>query len=59
MKLVLLILIFVLCILFIRLCNIEEQFTTEIPSKIAFCFLIYDKFNHPDIWHNFFENADP
>jgi Core-2/I-Branching enzyme len=27
-------------------------------KKLAFCFLIYDKINHEDIWNTFFENID-
>lgn len=27
-------------------------------KKIAFCFLIYDKINHEDLWHLFFKNID-
>ena len=26
--------------------------------KIAFCFLIYDKINNEELWHEFFKNAD-
>lgn len=26
--------------------------------KLAFCFLIYDKINHEEIWNNFFKNVD-
>lgn len=25
--------------------------------KLAFCFLIYDKINHEDVWHEFFKNV--
>jgi len=28
-------------------------------KKIAFCFLIYDEFNHEDIWNLFFQNIPP
>ena len=32
----------------------------ERPSikKIAFCFLIYDKINHEELWNHFFKNVD-
>ena len=27
-------------------------------KKIAFCFLIYEKINHEELWHKFFQNID-
>jgi hypothetical protein len=29
------------------------------PKKIAFLFLIYEDFNHEDVWNDFFRHADP
>jgi hypothetical protein len=31
----------------------------EVPKKIAFLFLIYDKINKEDYWYNFFKDVDP
>ena len=28
-------------------------------KKLAFLFLIYDEINNEDVWHSFFEHADP
>ena len=36
----------------------KENENKPTQKKIAFCFLIYDKINHEDIWHRFFEKAD-
>ena len=55
------ILAFIVTILFFRILN-HEHFTPSNSNnkpKIAFCFLIYDKLNHPTIWQNFFASADP
>lgn len=35
--------------------NIEYS---QINKKLGFCFLIYDKINHEDLWHDFFKNID-
>ena len=36
----------------------EKESKKPTRKRIAFCFLIYDKINHEDIWHRFFEKAD-
>jgi hypothetical protein len=36
----------------------KEKENKPTRKKIAFCFLIYDKINHEEIWHRFFEKAD-
>jgi hypothetical protein len=32
---------------------------SEKPKKIAFCFLIYKKIFHEDLWYNYLKNIDP
>ena len=38
--------------------KIEETFASSSPKKIAFCFMVYDKINHEEVWKKFFESAD-
>jgi hypothetical protein len=40
---------------FSKYTNVEQ----DPPKKIAFCFLIYDKINHLELWEKFFEGIDP
>jgi hypothetical protein len=37
----------------------KENFMSEKPKKIAFCFLIYKKIFHEDLWYNYLKNIDP
>ena len=49
----------VLCVLiFLVTYKIREGFLNQTNKKIAFCFLIYDKINHEDLWYKFFKNID-
>lgn len=50
-------LIFVIIIfLLIILKTKRENFSNN--KKLAFCFLIYDKINHEELWNNFLKNVD-
>ena len=31
---------------------------SQLNKKLGFCFLIYDKINHEDLWNDFFRNVD-
>ena len=35
-----------------------KSYDENSPKKIAFCFLIYDKINHEELWYNWFKNVD-
>ena len=50
------ILIIILIIIFF-LFNNKESFENT-GKKIAFCFLIYDKINHEELWNNWLKNID-
>jgi hypothetical protein len=39
--------------------NLTKLFDFVQNKKLAFCFLIYDKICHEDIWYEFFKNVDP
>jgi hypothetical protein len=36
----------------------REPFENNKPKKIAFCFMIYDSFNHEELWKKFFDSAN-
>ena len=55
---IILILVVIIVLLAIVI-NKKENFQNPPPTKkIAFCFLIYDKINHEELWNNFLKNVD-
>lgn len=55
---IILILVVIIVLLAIVI-NKKENFQNPPPTKkIAFCFLIYDKINHEELWNNFLKNLD-
>ena len=58
-----LIILLALSLLFINTNNNQEHFSlnqnkNNTHKKIAFCFLIYDKINHENLWNTFLQNID-
>ena len=41
------------------ICNKQRDNFKESTAKVlGFCFLIYDKINHEELWHNWLRNVD-
>ena len=39
-------------------CNKRDNFKESTPKVLGFCFLIYDKINHEELWYNWLKNVD-
>tara|TARA_B100000242_G_C43039088_1_gene484633 strand:- start:1118 stop:1984 length:867 start_codon:yes stop_codon:yes gene_type:complete len=52
------IIIVIIIILLLIIINNKKQHFKEKHKKLAFCFMIYDKINHEELWYNFFKNIE-
>ena len=55
---VFIIIVIIIILLLIIINNRKQHFRDKHNKKLAFCFMIYDKINHEELWYNFFKNIE-